>query len=1075
MDLIKQYVETSRLVAHQIDAYNEMITRGLQAIVNREAAIESDSVRIKFGQIYVDKPKYIHTDRTICSLFPNEARKKNLNYDGTCYANVHVTYKDTNDEKTYVRVPIGKIPVMIGSNACNLTEQNKIESEECSNDPGGYFILKGVERTLVGQLRSAHNTVFVYAAKREEKFLYCAEMRSMNLAGTSVLIQAKIDSNNIVVLSLPYIKNLIPAGLIFKALDVSESDMMTFVRVTHDEIRDNLRAQYNSVDTSTEAIEFIANRLNNDQNSEYVKTILTNEIFYHVGKLTNVSVALHVGYILKHLIETAIGNRAVDVKDNNLATKRMETTDCLIEFLFQGLFKQFCKTISNQLKAKKNPDPITMIKSLNIITHGLNTCFMRDNWTMPQKTGSSSNYVRTGVSQVLSVQNYGARISHLRRIAVQTGMKCRKTKTRQIHASNFSFICPYETPEGTKVGLVNNLALTTEITFGIPGDEILRVVKTFSSFRTSYDRSIHVLLNGTVVGSVDDGYLFKKEFDTHRNAHAIDSTVSIAWISFMNEIRILSDCGRFIRPVFAVSSANAIYYETGASWKDALANNWIVFRDPCELEQCVVAMDREDLRRNRCDYMEICPAGTMMGVMASVIPFANHSQSPRNAYQASMGKQAIGIPCESFRYRYDTSLHVLDYAQKPIAGSAFINIVKFNEMSHGAIPVVAIMTHCGFNQEDSIIVNKASIERGLFSAHTYKTIQNEERKRSNSDFETICAPKYEYRKREYNYSYIDADGIVKNRPGLWLKQGDVIIGKTSNKMIKREADLGEAFVREINTVDDSVVIKSGEEGYLDSVLDTVNNEGVRIIKIRIRIPRYPEIGDKFASSTAQKGTCGMIYAQEDMPFDKDGICPDIIMNPHAIPSRMTINMLIEMCLNLIGCKTGRNYDATTFAHPDIEGELENLLKETGMTSYSSTLYSGFTGEQMPCKIFMAPAFYQRLKHMVSDKIHTRIAGPLDTLTHQPVAGRSRDGGFRFGEMERDCMLAHGASRIVKECLFDQSDKYKIRVCNECGNIPHVKTYCHICDNDDISLKNMPYATKLLYQELMGMGIKITIN
>jgi DNA-directed RNA polymerase II subunit RPB2 len=488
-----------------------------------------------------------------------------------------------------------------------------------------------------------------------------------------------------------------------------------------------------------------------------------------------------------------------------------------------------------------------------------------------------------------------------------------------------------------------------------------------------------------------------------------------------------------------------------------------------ELEQAVVAMSVEDLKKNRCDYLEICPAATMMGIMASVIPLANHSQSPRNAYQASMGKQAIGFPSEAFQQRYDTTLHVLDTPQKPITRSEMVNCLHFDEMSHGANPVVAIMTFQGFNQEDSVILNKSSIDRGLFTTTTYKTIVEEEKKRGNSDFESICLPKFQYRNRNYDYTHLNDAGLVWKK-NTWLARGTVIIGKTTNKMIKKEDGS-----RGLETSDTSITIKHGEEGYLDSVLDTANSDGIRIIKVRIRIPRIPEIGDKFASSTAQKGTCGMIYAQEDLPYDKNGIVPDLIINPHAIPSRMTINMLIEMCFNLVGCKLGHTMDATTFQHNNIEQELETWMKKAGLDTYMSELYSGFTGEKYPHKIFMAPCFYQRLKHMVVDKIHSRVAGPLDTLTHQPVAGRSRDGGLRFGEMEKDCMLSHGSTRTLKSCLFDKSDAYTIPVCSHCGNVPRQRNYCSTCEAQDIVFRNMPYATKLLFQELQGMGISIKIQ
>jgi DNA-directed RNA polymerase beta subunit len=387
------------------------------------------------------------------------------------------------------------------------------------------------------------------------------------------------------------------------------------------------------------------------------------------------------------------------------------------------------------------------------------------------------------------------------------------------------------------------------------------------------------------------------------------------------------------------------------------------------------------------------------------------------------------------------------------------------------MPIVAIMTRCGFNQEDSIILNKASIDRGLFVATTYSTIVEEEKKRGKSDFESFCFPKVQYRRADINYSHLDESGIVKFDKSIFLKAGDAIIGKTTNRKITQPDG-----VQSLETVDSTIVIKPGKEGFVDSVLVVVNGDGIKTVKIRMRKQRIPEIGDKFASSTAQKGICGMIYSQEDLPFDKDGIAPDLIMNPHAIPSRMTINMLIEQCFNLVGCKSGIYHDATTFAHPNVEQELEMKLKEVGFTDYCSQLYCGFTGAKFPIKTFMAPAFYQRLKHIVSDKIHSRMAGPLEKLTFQPVAGRSRDGGLRVGNMEVECCLSSGVSRMTKEFMYDLSDKYLLPVCTRCGQIPLSRDECQTCkDKSKIQEKTTPFASKLFFQYLQAMGIKQIIK
>jgi len=1100
--LIKQFYDQTNFVSHQIDTYNDFITRGMQAIVAREQPVEVNGVRVEFHHVFVDKPKFIkktrdrvvntsiagncvattddaaqirdnlkinYTNYTNTPLYPNEARNRNINYDGTIYASLTVTNLETKRKTEHHQISIGKIPVMLRSNVCRLSENNKEANQECANDFGGYFIIKGKDRVLIGQLRRAYNKVYVDRTP-EDKYGYMAEMRSMNEQGNSILVQLKINTiTKELFFSLPYIKakSLLPAGLVFKALGIGEDDMIKMTRVTDATVLETLVQQHRLEVTSEEAIESIANDISDEvKDCAYVRDILQKELFYHVGRLTPEKSGLHLGYIIKKMVDTVNRNKVTDDKDN-LANKRIDGTSSLMAFLFQILFKQFVKTLSNQMESKKNPDPIVIIKDIKIISNVMNQAFMTGSWN----TQKSSLYTRVGVSQVLSMQNYGAKISHLRRIMLPVGKKGKIPSARQLHASHFSFICPYETPEGDTVGLVSNLALSAQISVHVCPKLTTEVIMKMNTFRTDMNGNIAVLVNGYIVGTCDKSLQFVKEFNAYRLSDVIDNNVSIVRLIDENEVHIWTDEGRILRPLFALGPRNTILYKKNPdkNWNEHVKDGSIVFREVWELEQAVVAMTEDDLEKNRCDYLEICPASTMMGVMAAVIPLSNHSQSPRNAYQASMGKQAIGIPSTAYQQRYDTTLQVLNTPQKPLTKNEMVNVLHFDDMSHGANPIVAIMTYSGFNQEDSIILNKGSLDRGLFMSTTYKTIVEEEKKKGNSDFENICLPKFQYRNRNYDYTHLNEDGLVWKR-NIFLKKGTVIIGRTTKKMIKKEDG---SRVSEIS--DTSIVIKHGEEGYLDKVLNTLNNEGIRVIKVRIRIPRTPEIGDKFASSTAQKGTCGMIFPEEDMPFDKDGVKPDLIINPHAIPSRMTINMLIEMCFNLVGCKLGTQMDATPFKHRNIEQELLDWAKRAGIDTYTSTMMDGRTGEMIPSKIFLAPCFYQRLKHMVADKIHARVAGPLDTLTHQPVAGRSRDGGLRFGEMEKDCMLSHGSSRILKECLFDKSDKYAIPVCKKCGNVPDKRDFCQVCQESKIEMKNMPFATKLFYQELIGMGLKLKIS
>ena len=455
-------------------------------------------------------------------------------------------------------------------------------------------------------------------------------------------------------------------------------------------------------------------------------------------------------------------------------------------------------------------------------------------------------------------------------------------------------------------------------------------------------------------------------------------------------------------------------------------------------------------------------------------------------HNCSMGKQALGIYALSYKQRTDTIVHVLDYPQRPIVGTKPGEFMGFNDMPSGINAIVAIMSYTGFNQEDSVILNQSAIDRGLFSVTSYRTITDTEKKGGMYTFETIGIPPKSssgikqdqcgyFRRKNGNYSLLDKRGIV--RKGITVKKGDIIIGKINSKTDKSTG---------VETKTDcSICVKQGEEGIIDMVDVTTTPNGYIMVKVKVRQQRIPEIGDKFASRAAQKGTCGAVYRQEDMPFNQDGICPDIIINPHCIPSRMTTNQLMECVLGK-ACVIGGTYgDATPFTYSSTDNAAQRIcemLAKVGMKQGNAhertgweNMYNGMTGEPVKAKVFMGPTYYQRLKHMVSDKIHARAHGHVTTLTRQPLEGRSRDGGLRFGEMERDCMIAHGTSRFLKERLFDCSDPYQIIVCNHCGMMTPSIDECTACRKDNVTKVNLPYAAKLLNLELMAMGIKVAIT
>jgi len=499
----------------------------------------------------------------------------------------------------------------------------------------------------------------------------------------------------------------------------------------------------------------------------------------------------------------------------------------------------------------------------------------------------------------------------------------------------------------------------------------------------------------------------------------------------------------------------------------------------------MIAMNLSDLRPDnymyRYTHCEIHPS-MILGICASIIPFPDHNQSPRNTYQSAMGKQAMGVYITNFQLRMDTLAHVLYYPQKPLGITRSMQYLHFRELPSGINATVAIACYSGYNQEDSILMNQSSIDRGFFRSVFYRSYRDEERKLEShpgvSDADR--SERFERPNRETcegmkrcSYDKLDEDGLVP--PGTRISGEDIIIGKTMPVDAQADEKMDASQAR-YQRRDKSTQLRSSEAGYVDQVLLTTNDSGRKFVKVRVRSVRIPQIGDKFASRHGQKGTIGITYRQEDMPFSCEGISPDIVVNPHAIPSRMTIGHLVECLLSKVSSLTGDEGDATPFTSVTVD-EISRLLENFGYQKRGyETMYNGHTGRRMDAAIFLGPTYYQRLKHMVDDKIHARARGPVSLLVRQPMEGRARDGGLRFGEMERDCMISHGVASILREKLMDASDAFRVHVCDICGLIAIANlnkgTYeCRGCKNKTrISQVFIPYACKLLFQELMAMQI-----
>lgn len=668
-------------------------------------------------------------------------------------------------------------------------------------------------------------------------------------------------------------------------------------------------------------------------------------------------------------------------------------------------------------------------------------------------------------------------------------------------------VCPAETPEGQAVGLVKNMSLMAYISVGSSAAPILEFLEELGTENLDeiapsvIKKSSKIFVNGCWVGLNQKPHeLVSTMRNIRREIGVVASEVSIFRNINAKEIHVYTDSGRICRPLLIVDENNSDDGfqrlllkqshvdrlrdkdpENPFGWTELVRAGLLEYIDCNEEETTMIAMyprligkDAAESDRKYCTsytHCEIHPS-MILGVCASIIPFPDHNQSPRNTYQSAMGKQAMGIYITNFHMRMDTLAHVLYYPQKPLVQTQSMKYLHFGELPAGINASVAILCYTGYNQEDSVIFNRSAIDRGIFRSVFYRSYNAREEKGTHDQQFEVPSRDSCSGMRNANYEKLDEDGIVP--PGIRVTGEDVIIGKTI--MIPEDMEGAKNEVVRHTKKDKSHFLRTSENGIVDQVLVTHDVDGYKFVKVKVRSVRIPEIGDKFASRHGQKGTMGINYRHEDMPFSCEGLTPDIIVNPHAIPSRMTIGHLVETLMGKVACFRGDVANATPFTEVTVK-DVSLVLKEYGYQwRGNEVMYNGFTGRKMNSQVFLGPTYYQRLKHMVGDKIHARARGPLQILVKQPTEGRGRDGGLRFGEMERDCMVAHGAAHFLRERLFEVSDPYRLHVCDICGLTAIAKLrqntfQCKQCSNSTrISQIRLPYACKLLFQELMAMCI-----
>jgi len=1100
--LLKSFFKEKGLVRQHLDSFNEFIDHGLQEVIDEvgEIPIEipESPYKVKLGQIWIIDPQTritgpyaIEVDGTKHEFYPLEARLRNLTYAAPIA--LEMTPVIDGREQDTELVYVGNIPVMLKSKLCFLSQLSREELIACGedpDDPGGYFVVNGSERVIVAMEDLAPNRIIVDLDEKGATPIYQDKIFSTTV-GFRARIELKIKSDGALYVSIPGVPTEIPFVVLMRALGLESDKELAEAVSLGKEIQSQLEPSFEKalgVDNAKDAILFIGNRVAHGQVEEYrtqkAETAIDKNFLPHIGRTTQnrKEKAMFLGEMACRVIELKMGRRQTDDKDH-FKNKRLRLAGPLLADLFRVAFRNLTRDIKYQLERIGVKGPIITVSAAvrpGIVTERFQHSLATGNW------GKG----RVGVTQLLDRTNHISTLSHLRRLQSPLSRSQPNFEARDLHATHWGRLCPSETPEGSNCGLVKNLALSACICVGVNPEKIkqtlfsMGVVPVQESNETMKISGAKVFVDGNIIGYSNSPEELAKEFRDMRRRGEISTEVNMAYFSKAQgereEVYVNCDEGRVRRPLIIVENGapklQQEYVEKITSgewsWEDLVKSGLVEYLDAEEEENAYVALTPEQVTKEHT-HLEIATY-TILGVCASTIPYAEHNQSPRNSYQAAMAKQALGIYATNFQQRVDSRSHILHYPQLPLVETALMETMGYKLRPSGQNCIVAVLSFEGYNMEDALVFNKASIERGLVRSTFYRIYEAECRQYLGGlkDKFTLPEPGTRGFRGEQYYRLLEPDGII----GLEseVAGGDVLIGRISPPRFLEEYK--EFEVKGPSMRDTSVDMRPSETGIVDAIFITQSGEGSKLVKVRVRDQRIPELGDKFASRHGQKGVIGLIVPQEDMPFTEDGLVPDIVINPHAIPSRMTIGQFIESLAGKVAAARGKPVDGTPFSNERSE-DLRKALVQLGFShTGAEVFYNGITGQKFVANIYVGVVYYQKLHHMVADKIHARARGQVQMLTRQPTEGRARGGGLRFGEMERDCLIGHGAAMLLRDRLLEESDKYTLYICENCGHIAYYdmkqrKYVCKLCeDKAKISPVIVSYAFKLLLQELMSLCV-----